>query len=488
MANLTPELEAFRKLIESTSKKMGLDFYDTIFELIPYDKINEIAAYGGFPKRYPHWKFGMEYEKLSKSYEYGLSKIYEMVINTDPCYAYLMEGNNILDQKLVMAHVYGHCDFFKNNVWFSQTNRKMVDAMANHGVRVKSYMERYGHNEVENFIDQCLSLENLIDRYGIFSPPRKPESLIQQAPNFKLKSTSDYMDKYINPPGIIKQQQENFAKEQESKSKFPQYPEKDILQFLMYNAPIPEWQQDILSIIREEAYYFSPQGLSKTLNEGWASYWHSKILTTKILNDSEIVEFSDKHAGVMQMQPGSYNPYKIGIELLRDIEYRYDNGQFGREWADCDDMKEKANWKKRTNMGKEKIFEIRKLYNDVGFISEFLTKEFCERQKLFVYKFNPQTNKFVVDSSDFNSIKKQLLFQLTNFGQPIISVENANFQNRGELLLTHLYEGQELQPKFMEKTLKNLYHIWKRPIHLSTTLKDSSLIIGFDGKDFSYIK
>src|SRR5690606_41764014 len=116
--------------IEAVAKESGLDFFPTEFEILSYDRLNEIAAYGGFPVRYPHWRFGMEYEKLSKSYEYGLSKIYEMVINTDPCYAYLMEGNMFVDQKLVMAHVYGHCDFFKNNQWFSKTDRKMMDTMA----------------------------------------------------------------------------------------------------------------------------------------------------------------------------------------------------------------------------------------------------------------------------------------------------------------------------------------------------------------------
>lgn len=150
MGKLTPELERERVRILKASEDYGLDCFDTIFELINYDQINQIAAYGGFPVRYPHWKFGMEYDHLSKSYEYGLSKIYEMVINNDPCYAYLMEGNMMMDQKLVMAHVYGHCDFFKNNIWFSKTNRKMMDQMANHAVRIRRYIDRYGYDPVEN--------------------------------------------------------------------------------------------------------------------------------------------------------------------------------------------------------------------------------------------------------------------------------------------------------------------------------------------------
>src|ERR1700761_5401323 len=130
--------------IEEIARGYGLDFCETIFEVLDYRTMNEVAAYGGFPTRCPHWRYGMEYEQLSKSYEYGLSKIYELVINNDPCYAYLMEGNEFLDQKLVMAHVYGHCDFFKNNMWFAPTNRKMMDEMANHATRIRRYMDRFG--------------------------------------------------------------------------------------------------------------------------------------------------------------------------------------------------------------------------------------------------------------------------------------------------------------------------------------------------------
>ncbi|NUO83156.1 SpoVR family protein, partial [candidate division KSB1 bacterium] len=161
--SLTPDLSAINDEIRGYAREYGLDFYETIFEMIEYDELNEIASLGGFPTRYPHWRFGMEYEELAKSYSYGLSKIYEMVINNDPCYAYLMRCNNLVDQKLVMAHVYGHCDFFKNNLWFSKTNRKMMDEMANHATRVRRYVEQYGEDRVEDFIDVCLTIENLVD-------------------------------------------------------------------------------------------------------------------------------------------------------------------------------------------------------------------------------------------------------------------------------------------------------------------------------------
>src|SRR4029077_13906062 len=162
---LPPDLRALKEEIEAHARSYGLDFYETIFEVLEAEDLNEVAAYGGFPTRYPHWSFGMAYQELIKGYDYGLSKIYEMVINNDPCYAYLMRCNHTVDQKLVMAHVYGHCDFFKNNAFFAHPSRKMMDEMANHGVRVRRYVEKYGEDEVETFLDRCMSVDDLIDMH-----------------------------------------------------------------------------------------------------------------------------------------------------------------------------------------------------------------------------------------------------------------------------------------------------------------------------------
>ncbi len=491
MANLTQDLESERKKILQIAKNCGLDCFETVFELINYDQISQIAAYGGFPVRYPHWKFGMEYEQLSKSYEYGLSKIYEMVINTDPCYAYLMEGNSMMDQKLVMAHVYGHCDFFKNNIWFSKTNRKMMDQMANHATRIRRYIDQYGYDTVEKFIDTCLSLENLIDRHSILNQQSDLKDDFKQKKS-ELKESEylfgvnkPYMKNYINPPDQVEKQKQMQLAKMNAKIQFPSEPVRDILNFLVHYAPLEEWQQDILSIIKDEAYYFAPQGMTKTMNEGWASYWHSQMMTKHILNDSEIIDFADHHAGTMFMQMSGYNPYKVGIELMRDIENRWNTGKFGRDWENCDDVRERKNWDKKLNQGREKIFEVRKIYNDVTFIDEFLTEDFCIRNKLFVYRMNNETGKFEVDTKNFKAIKAQLLFQMTNFGQPVIKIQDANFENRGELLLLHAHEGLDLQPKYMDETLKNLNKIWRRPVSLITIMENERQIFRYDGQEIS---
>ena len=240
-----------------------------IFELVTSDELNEIAALGGFPTRYPHWRFGMEYEHLSKSYTYGLSKIYELVINNDPCYAYLLENNALVDQKLVMAHVYGHCDFFKNNHWFSKTNRKMMDEMANHGNRIRRYMDVHGESVVEDFIDVCLSVEDLIDVHRPFIKRLNDENYFQdqakslhQAARFDAK---DYMDEYVNPrAAMLAEAQRLNDVDRQKAARFPAEPERDVLLFLRENGRLEPWQHDVLAMIREEAYYFAPKGRPKS--------------------------------------------------------------------------------------------------------------------------------------------------------------------------------------------------------------------------------
>ncbi|HUM68964.1 MAG TPA: SpoVR family protein, partial [Chloroflexota bacterium] len=160
---ITGELARLQQEIEEIARSYGLTFPEVRYEMVDYKTVNLLAAYDGFPIRYPHWRFGMEYERLSKSYAYGLHRIYEMVINTEPIYAYLLQSNLMVDQKLVMAHVCGHADFFANNLWFAHTNRKMLDEVANHAARIRNYMDRYGQETVESFLDACLSLDNLID-------------------------------------------------------------------------------------------------------------------------------------------------------------------------------------------------------------------------------------------------------------------------------------------------------------------------------------
>lgn len=486
---LPAHLESMRESIERYAREFGLDFFDVVFELISYDEMNMVASYGGFPTRYPHWKFGMEYERLAKSYSYGLSRIYELVINNDPSYAYLMNSNMDVDQKLVMAHVYGHVDFFKNNFAFAHTNRKMMDTMANHGTRIRRFIDKYGIEKVEGFVDRCLSIDNLIDRQAPFIKRRderreKPDRDERAEEVPRLKVERSYMNRYINPDDFVAEQKKKLEAERERERRFPERPERDVMLFMMENAPIESWERDILAMIRDEAYYFAPQGQTKIMNEGWASYWHTSIMTQRALTDSEVIDYADRHSGTMGMQPGSINPYKLGLELFRDIEARWNKGRFGKAWEECDDLRERKAWDTHAGAGREKIFEVRRHYNDVTFIDEFLTRDFCVENKMFVYNFNKKTGNWEISDREFKAIKEKLLFQLTNFGQPFISVVDANFENRGELLLKHQHEGIDLRTDYMRDTLFNLHAMWTRPVAIVTRSDDRMVLVKYDGQDY----
>ncbi len=484
------ELVEWREKIEGYAREFGLDYFPVIFEILDWNQINMVAAYGGFPNRYPHWSFGMEYEQLAKSYSYGLSKIYEMVINNDPCYAYLLHSNNLVDQKLVMAHVYGHCDFFKNNVYFAHTNRKMMDVMANHKTKVKRYIDQHGLEAVEQFLDVCLSVDNLIDYHGTFIKRRAEEEIVQEGEKRedkkvnKLKS-KDYMDKFINPAEFL--ESENKKLHAEQVVKFPTSPERDILLFILEYGSLENWKRDILSMIREEAYYFLPQRQTKIMNEGWASYWHSTIMTQKALTPEEVIDYADHNAGTLATHPGRLNPYKLGVELYRDIEDRWNKGKFGKEYDDCEEMVEKKKWNKNLGFGRKKIFEVRKLYNDLTFIDTFLTEEFCFDQKMFTFQFNKNNNHYEIASKEFKKVKDKLLFSLTNAGQPFLSVVEGNHKNRGELYILHQHEGSDLKIDWLQEVLKSLNALWGRPVLVETKIDGVPRVYSYDGneqKDF----
>ncbi len=505
MAHVLPQhLVEQAHIIAEHARREQLDFYPTIFEMLTSDEVSQVAAYGGFPQRYPHWRFGMEYEKLRKQHTYGLGKIYEMVINNDPCYAYLLDDNTITDQKTVMAHVYGHCDFFKNNTWFSKTNRRMMDEMANHATRVRRYIKRFGLDKVESFVDTCLSLENLIDPHSVFMQRR--ESRAQARARVVASQADDgtddhavrypaksYMDPFINPrQRLVAERQAKLEEQERARGKVPARPQRDALLFLMEYAPLEDWEADILSIIREEAYYFAPQGQTKIMNEGWASYWHSTLMTNYILKAEELITYCDHHSGTLATSPGRLNPYKLGIELLRDIEKRWNTGRYGPEYDACDDMQARRNWGRdkapkgrvvgRGSPGREKIFQVRAIYNDVTFLDEFLTPEFVEDQKLFHYRYDPASGRMVVVNRDFKKIKQQLLFMLTNHAQPYIYVLDGNYRNRGELYMGHRHNGVDLDIKFAQETLKALHAIWKRPVHIQARIDDENILFSFDGE------
>ncbi len=495
------ELLAWQRRIEGYARDYGLDFFPVVFTVLSYAQMNEVAAYGGFPTRYPHWRFGMEYEQIKKTSDWGLSRIYELVINNNPAVAYLLEGNTAVDQKLVMAHVYAHVDFFKNNIYFRATDqgrtpqgepiRRWIDAFADHAAIVRRWVMRKGIELVEEFVDAALSLENLIDPHLPFLPPerRRPprpeedgeEGALEPA---LLRVEREYMRRFINPEEFVEAQREAARQEQEARRKrFPPSPVRDVIGFLVEHAPLERWEREILRVIRTESYYFLPQRQTKIMNEGWASYWHSRIMTERVCSAAEIVDYAERNAGVMATSPRSLNPYKLGVELFRHIEERWDKGRFGPEWDACDDMEARRNWDRRTGLGLEKIFEVRAIHNDVTFVDEFLTPEFVEAQRMYAFGFSRRHDRWEIESREFHKVKDRLLSQLTNGGNPVVEVLDANGGNRGELVLRHEHHGVDLRLDWARDTLVSLERVWKRPVELHTRLEEEAVVLRFDGEE-----
>jgi stage V sporulation protein R len=206
------------------------------------------------------------------------------------------------------------------------------------------------------------------------------------------------------------------------------------------------------------------------------------MMTEKLLDPSEVVDFAERHAGAMATQPGQVNPYKLGIELFRDIEERWDKGRFGKEYEECDDRDVKRHWDTGLKHGREKIFEVRRIYNDVTFIDEFLTRDFCEEHKLYTYEFNPKTGRHEIASRDWRQVKDRLMRSLANGGQPIIEVIDGNFRNRGEVVLSHRHDGQDLDLAQGKETLRHLYRLWTRPVHIETLVEGRRRRLSYDGE------
>ena len=438
--HLPANLRHQARITESAARSVGLDFFEVVFEMLDAADVNAVAAYGGFPVRYPSWRFGMHYERLQKGYEYGLSKIYELVINNDPTYAYLVRSNSMMEQKLVMAHVFGHADFFRHNAWFQPTDRGMLDRMAHHGGRVRRFVDAYGQDTVDHFLDQAISLDNLID-------PFLPARELARAKQGCTESSS------VTEHGLFTSLEVHRGS---GASALPNY---DILGHIAEHAPLEPWQRELLRIVRAEAYYFIPQRMTKIMNEGWASYWHSHLLTHGLLGPSEIVDFADCHAGATAVAPGQLNPYKLGIELFRHAHARGDD-----------------------------LFQLRRVHNDVSFIDHVVDEDFARSNQLFVFRRNARTGKNVLVDRDWVAIKEQLLRELSWCGSPRIQLVEADADGEGGLLLVHQHEGRDLKLDEAGAQLKTLAQVWGGPVHLLTLEEGEGRRISTDGQDVSVIE
>ncbi|MCI2429405.1 SpoVR family protein [Candidatus Acetothermia bacterium] len=472
------ELEALRKEARRLAESVGLDPTPVIFGVVDYDQLNEYSAYDGFPERFPHWSFGMSYDYFRKRSAYSGWWTYELVLNTDPAIAFLRESNTPVENKGVMIHVYGHADFFKHNRWFSKTPKEMIKLMHTHAQRIEEYMNKHGVEKVESFMDKALSIQYEIDQYAPFIKRRWQDALENEEENKKeprrIPVKRDYMERFVNPPAWLEERRTQLKSRQERQSKRLQEetelakPQKDLLAFLARYGRLEHWQKDILSMIRDESLYFVPQMQTKIMNEGWAMLWQAKLMA-EFAAPHEFIDHADMASKVLA--GGVANPYALGKLIWEDMKERWDKGRFGREWELCQDPEKRKRWDTKANLGTEKIFEVRRNYNDVTFLAEFFTEELYEKLRLFTYEYIPETGAYHITSRDFADVKRKLLFQHTNLGRPMIKVATGNYGNKGELLLLHMYNGVGLNLEEAKEVLKNTYFMWGRPVNLKTIMR-----------------
>ncbi|WP_077211059.1 SpoVR family protein [Bacillus dakarensis] len=441
----------------------GLDFYPMRYEICPADIIYTFGAYG-MPTRFSHWSFGKQFHKMKLHYDLGLSKIYELVINSNPCYAFLLDSNSLIQNKLIVAHVLAHCDFFKNNVRFQNTKRDMVESMAATAERIRQYEIQYGKREVETFLDAVLAIEEHIDpslmrpklSWTMDDVEYEEEGDVKQSPYDDLWNLDKKDDKNSKPKKKIK--------------KFPPQPEKDILLFIeSYSRELTDWQRDILTMMREEMLYFWPQLETKIMNEGWASYWHQRILREMDLTSAEALEFAKLNAGVVQPSRTGINPYYLGLKILEDIEERYNNP--------TEEMKRRG---VQPNSGREKIFEVREVESDISFIRNYLTKDLVMREDM--YLFQKQGRDYKIVDKAWEEVRDQLVSMRVNGGFPYLTVTDGDYLKNGELYIKHGFEGIELDIKYLEKVMPYIHQLWGRGVHIETVIEDRNLLFTYDGK------
>ncbi|HVJ50339.1 SpoVR family protein [Desulfitobacterium sp.] len=422
------ELGIYAQEIASVARNLGLDFYPVHFEVCPAEALYTLGAYG-MPVRFAHWSFGKAFYRLKMQYDLNLSRIYELVINSDPAYAFLLEGNSLIQNKLVMGHVYAHVDFFKNNHYFQRTPRDMVERMAAHAEQIRKYELIYGREKVEQVLDAVLSIQEHVDSCAYLASREGKGKTLSSL----KKPSSPYEDLWEEGP------QEDLHEKQE---------QEDLLLFIMENSSVlEEWERDIVSMIREESLYFFPQIETKIINEGWATFWHSRIMHELDLTDEEVVDFAVMHSQVVQPSRLALNPYYLGVKIWESLAEKNDMGY---------------------------LFEVRETENDISFIRNHLDRELVEKLNLF--NFRKVGAHWQVTDTAWEKVRNTLVQNLVNGGNPKIVVVDGDYEGKRVLYLRHAHEGLDLDLVYLEKTLLLVQKLWGKTANLETVIDGKKVL------------
>ncbi len=471
------ELQNWDAKIRDMVLRHGLVCYPQEFEICDHNEMLGYMAYSGMPSRYAHWSWGKSFERQKTLYDYGVAGLpYEMVINSDPCLAYLMRDNSLLLHILTIAHVYGHNDFFANNFTFTSATKAnyTIEMYKNHAARIESYIHdpSIGLELVEDTLDHAHALSMQCGRnLGIKKLSQKEQRMRawERAQEPEDEWREIHARKEYTPPEL---------------NKVPLEPDEDILSFIAeYNPYLPEWKRDCLRIVESEAQYFMPQIETKIMNEGWASYWHYKLMNELALEHGLHLEFIVRHNQVLRPMPGGLNPYHLGFVIWHDIEKRWNNGQTGREYSDDRPKTAISAMEENDTPGRKKIFEVRESDRDSSFLRRFLTVDIMRELELFQHekRGNERIITKVSDDDSWQAVKETLIKNVGSGSIPVIKIEDADFGKNRTLYLKHYHDGRDLLLEYAEHTLRHIKALWEREVVLESSLNGKASLLKIVG-------
>jgi stage V sporulation protein R len=434
----------YQPRMEKLAKEQGLDYHPVDFEAVPSSFMMEISVYG-LPVRMPHWSFGTRYIYQLIQHRMGNSKLFEVVFPGNPGHAYLANSNSLAENVLVTAHVLGHADFSRNNMLFrnsqSQVGEHIVERAATNARQIGRAIEEYGMQRVEAVLDAALALEQHIDMQHALRRQRYPEYAEAKPEHvdsdFRKRFSSLDPDKQQNAVGPSKQ-----------RAPIPPHPERDLLWFMAQYAPELEgWERDVFLAVREESFYFYPVFATQIMNEGWASYWHARLLReADFLPQSAYVDAIKCHSDVVRPIAGDQqvalgvNPYHLGFSMWERIVEK---------------------------QGIEKARVIMQQDDDFSFVRNYLDAELAEKLKMFRYDAESNGSIKVVDT-DLNALHEALLSPKYNFGAPTVAAKHIRVDGTLELVHDHATDGRGLDPERGKKVLEYMQRVWRRPVIMHT--------------------
>jgi stage V sporulation protein R len=437
---MTHTLEDYGSRLEHLGRSLGLDYYPVNFEEVPDSFMMEIAVYG-LPVRMPHWSFGVRYIYQLVQHRMGHSRLFEVVFPGNPGRAYLAKNNSIQENTLVTAHVLGHADFSKNNSLFrrsqEQLGYKIVEQAANHARRIALAIEEHGEEKVERILDAALALESHIDTFKGVARGSEPE----EASHASAAAVGSFSARFQSLPG-----EDETAVEPDPAIDQP--PNKDLLWFIANFAPeLEDWERDIFLAVREESFYFYPVFACQIMNEGWASYWHARLLReADFLSQSDYLDAVKTHSDVVRPHAAgnqaslAVNPYHLGFSMWEKI------------------IEEK---------GIDRAFEIRANDDDFSFIRNYLTEDLADEMNLFQYE-SKKDGTVTVGETDIHELRDAILAPKYNFGTPEVQAQHVDVDGTLNLVHDHQSDGRGLDLSRSDKVLEYVHQVWRRPVKLQT--------------------